>query len=58
MLEQFTCREEEIADLKDSLDNTLVGIYGSLGVGKTSFLNKVAQILEIEREYNILYLDM
>lgn len=53
-LSLFTCREEEIADLKDALDNPLTGIYGSLGVGKTSFLNKVAQLLENEKEYRVV----
>lgn len=57
-LSLFTCREEEIADLKDSLDNPLTGVYGSLGVGKTSFLNKAAQILSQGKDYNVVYVDL
>ena len=36
----FVNRNDEIADLEDALDNRLTGIYGNMGVGKSSLLRK------------------
>ncbi|MBN2543314.1 ATP-binding protein [bacterium] len=38
-LEIFVGRNEELEDLENSLHNRITGVYGSLGVGKSSFLH-------------------
>ncbi len=57
-LSLFACRADELADLRDALDSPLVGVCGSLGVGKTSFLNKAADILRKKDKYNIIIADL
>jgi len=57
-LSLFACRDEEIADLRDDLDSPLTGVYGSLGVGKTSFLNKAADVLHKKDGYLVVYADL
>lgn len=45
----FVGREEQVEDVEDSLGHSrVVGIYGSLGVGKSSFLHKISHSLEAE----------
>ena len=58
LLNLFVCRKEEISDIIDSLDNPITGVFGSLGIGKTTFLNMIKYILEKEDEYKIIYADM
>jgi Cdc6-like AAA superfamily ATPase len=44
-LNLFVNREDELHQLHNSLSNRLTGVYGSQGVGKSSFLRKFEQIL-------------
>jgi len=44
-LSLFVNREDELHQLHNSLSNRLTGVYGSQGVGKSSFLRKFEQIL-------------
>ena len=41
-LQLFIDRDDELNDLEDALHNRVTGIYGTLGVGKSTFLNKFA----------------
>lgn len=38
----FINRTEELIDLEDALHNRITGVYGSLGVGKSTFLSQFA----------------
>jgi len=47
LLKLFINRESELVDVEDALGHSrIVGIYGSLGVGKSSFLQKLRQELK------------
>lgn len=46
LLKLFVNRETEISDAEDALGHSrIVGVYGGLGVGKSSFLQKLKQTL-------------
>ena len=45
-LNLFVDREDELHRLHNALSNRLTGIYGSQGVGKSSFLRKFEEVLE------------
>lgn len=45
-LNLFVDREDELHRLHNALSNRLTGIYGSQGVGKSSFLRKFGEVLE------------
>jgi len=57
-LSLFTCRDEEVADLRDALESPLTGVYGSLGVGKTSFLNMAADEIRDRDGYSVVSIDL
>ena len=57
-LSLFVARDKEIADLLDGIDNSLIGVFGSLGIGKTSFLNKSYDVLKAEGNCNVIYIDL
>ncbi len=57
-LSLFKCRDTELNDLRNTLDNTLVAIVGSLGVGKSSFLNKISNIINNEKDLSIFHIDL
>jgi len=57
-LTMFICREEDLNDLEDAIDNHLIGICGSLGVGKSSFLNKFKELMEEKTDLPIILIDM
>jgi hypothetical protein len=41
-LDQFVNRTEELDDLENALHNRITGVYGGLGIGKSSFLKRFA----------------
>ncbi len=47
-LSLFANRGDELHRLRNSLSNRLTGVYGSRGVGKSSFLRKFEEMLEKE----------
>lgn len=50
LLKLFVDRKDEIADVEDALGHSrIIGVYGSLGVGKSSFLQKLKQELRNEK---------
>lgn len=57
-LSLFTCRDEEVADLRDALESPLTGIHGSLGVGKTSFLNMAADEIRDKDGFSVVGIDL
>jgi hypothetical protein len=57
-LSLFVARGKEIADLLDGIDNSLLGVFGSLGIGKTSFLYKSYDVLKADGNCNVIYIDL
>lgn len=46
LLKLFVDRNEELTDVEDALGHSrVVGVYGSLGIGKSSFLQKLRHVL-------------
>ena len=58
LLKLFVNRETELSDVEDALGHSrIVGVYGGLGVGKSSFLQRLKQALNNDG-YPVAYLHL
>lgn len=52
-LSLFINREDELEDLTFELDNNLIGLSGSTGVGKSSFIYKYCDKMKSDKSFKI-----